>query len=96
MDFVAHAMETLIGSLVMLAVPGYLALQIWLPMSLKDGWRRASLVPLLFAVPIVGWCVFALAAGSNLWPLPFILFAPMGAVYLAVLFALQRIARRPA
>jgi hypothetical protein len=96
MEFAAHAMTTLIGSLAMAAVPVYVALQIWLAMSLKNGWRRVSFVPVVFAVPIVGWCIFALAAGSNLWPLPFILFAPIGAGYLGVLYCLTVLFRRSA
>ena len=65
-----------LGAVVMFATPGYIALQIGTVVSARSqGWRVAALVPLLFAVPIAAWCLFALVQDSNLWPLPFILFA---------------------
>ncbi len=77
------------GLIMMLGVPAYLVLQ---PLSLywlTGGWRRAALAPLLLAVPIAVWCMAAFVAQSNLWPLSFILFAPLGAFYLAVILALR-------
>ncbi len=74
-------------SLIFLAVPGYFLLQALALWRLEGGWRLAGLVPLLGAVPLAGHALFALGAGSNLWPLLFIFFAPLGAAYLVVLFA---------
>ena len=45
----------------------------------------AAAAPLAFAVPAALWCAYALANGSNLWPLVFIVFAPLGTIYLALL-----------
>ncbi len=79
-----------IGAVVMFATPGYIALQIIAVISARsEGWRAAALAPLLFSVPIAGWCLFALTQESNLWPVPFILFAPLGALYLIGLFGLR-------
>jgi hypothetical protein len=90
MDLVAGAAGTLLGLGAMLCVPVYFVLQPWLAVTMRGGWRRAALAPLLFAVPLFTWCMWALAAESNLWPLPLILFAPFGTVYLVVLFAVSR------
>jgi hypothetical protein len=39
------------------------------------------------------WSPYALSQGSNLWPLVFILFAPLGTLYLAVLLSMAAIMR---
>lgn len=78
------------GLLVMLGAPAYCLLQIWVPMKLSAGWRSAALAPLLLAVPLLLWCANAFADHSNLWPLPFILFGPFGAGYLALVMKIGR------
>lgn len=79
-----------LGALVTFATPGYMALQIVAIVSARsEGWRTAALLPLLLSVPIAVWCLFALAQDSNLWPLPFILFAPLGCLYLLGLLGLR-------
>ena len=84
------AMSLLIGFLVMLATPAYFLLQIWAPLKLARGWRTAALAPLVPAIPLLIWCAYALADNSNLWPVPFILFAPFGAGYLGLILAIGR------
>ncbi|MEP7240036.1 MAG: hypothetical protein ABI697_04040 [Devosia sp.] len=87
-------MHVLFGIAIMLGVPAYLLLQAAAPFLLRDApWKVASLLPLLFAVPIILWCLYALGQDSNLWPLPFILFAPLGAAYLAVVLAARWLTR---
>lgn len=78
--------------------PAYIVLQIMgLIVARFEGWRIPFALPLLFSVPIVAWCLYALTQESNLWPLPFILFAPLGAGYLLVVLALRAILpHRPA
>jgi len=78
------------GLLVMFAVPGYCALQIWAPMRLSEGWRAAALAPLALAVPLQLWCAYAFVDRSNLWPVPFMLFAPFATTYLALVLAIGR------
>ena len=86
-------LESLIGGIVMLGVPAYIALQIYMPKQLRGGWWWAAMAPLLLAIPVGLFCLFAFAQESNLWPLTFILFAPLGAVYLGILEGVRRFAR---
>jgi hypothetical protein len=74
-------------------VPGYFVLQVWALVRLRGGWRIAASVPLLGAVPTIAWSLYALSQESNLWPLTFIFFAPVGSLYLVVLALLHRFAR---
>jgi hypothetical protein len=83
-----------LGLALMAGTPVYLILQIVTPVQLPSAtWRMAALLPLAFAVPIAAWCFYALSQDSNLWPLPFILFAPLGALYLVALLATRVIVR---
>lgn len=71
-------------------VPAYVILQFaGLVAARFEGWRLAFMLPLGLALPIAAWCLLALLQQSNLWPLPFILFAPFGAAYLAVVLILR-------
>jgi hypothetical protein len=89
-------LDLLLGLAIKLGVPVYLILQVVAPLVLRAaGWRLAALLPLIPAVPIAGWCLYALSQESNLWPLPFIFFAPLGVLYLVGLLIL-RAALRPA
>lgn len=72
----------------MLGTPVYLMLQVWAPTRLSHGWRAAALAPLLLAVPLMFWCSYALADQWNLWPMPFIVFAPFGTVYLVLVLVI--------
>ena len=90
MSLLENAVTLVIGSLVMLAAPAYFVLQVWAPMKLSGGWRTAALAPLLLAVPLLLWCAYAFADQSNLWPVPFLLFAPFGAGYLGLIVAIGR------
>jgi hypothetical protein len=80
-----------IGSLVMLAAPAYFILQIWAAKTLRGGWRGAAMVPLVLAAPLLLWCAYALANQSNLWPVPFLLFAPFGTFYLITLLLAAKV-----
>lgn len=72
------------------ALPLYLVLQPLAFARLAGNWRKAALAPLLLTGPAAVYAAFALAAGSNLWPIVLILVAPFAVVYLAGLFAAQR------
>jgi len=92
-------MELLFGLALMLGAPIYLVLQTaCIFVAWREGWWMAFLAPLVLAVPIALWCLFALAQDSNLWPLTFILFAPFGCAYLLVVLVLRAMAppSRPA
>lgn len=90
------AMMLVIGSVAMLAAPAYFILQPWAAAKLTGGWRTAALVPLIPAIPLVLWCAHAFTDQSNLWPVPFLLFAPFGTIYLVILLvAAKTWARSP-
>ncbi len=88
-------LDGLIGMVVMMMVPAYLVLQPFALFRLAGGWRVAAAVPLLPAAPAAVFCAVAFAQASNLWPLMFILVAPVGTVYLVVLLLLHRTRARP-
>ena len=90
MSPVLGVLSVVLGGVIMLAVPGYLILQVWAPMKLAGGWRTAALAPLAPALPIFVWCAYAFADQSNLWPIPFIMFAPFATGYLALIVAIGR------
>ncbi|NHA15098.1 hypothetical protein [Thioalkalivibrio sp. XN279] len=82
------------GLLIMLmgwSVPGYFALQLILWRRWDGGWRRLALVPLWGTVPVTAYTLFALAAGSNLWPLIMLFTLPLAFVYLLALVILKRL-----
>jgi hypothetical protein len=73
------------------AVPGYFIVQIALLRRYRGGWRYAAAVP---AVPMAGvliYTVFALLAGSNLFPLVLIFVSPFALMYLLGLMAIRRV-----
>jgi hypothetical protein len=80
-----------LAAALMLSVPGYFILQAWLAHAWRGRWRRAALVPLILMVPAVLFALFALAQGSNLWPITVILQAPFALAYLLVVWALRAI-----
>jgi hypothetical protein len=80
---------SVLAEVIFLAGPAYFVLQPLAALRLKRGWRLAALAPLLFAIPVALWCLYALSQGSNLWPLVFIFFAPLGTVYLVVLLLIS-------
>jgi hypothetical protein len=86
-------MEIIFGLAIMLATPAYLVLQVaCVFVAWHKGWWAAFLAPLVLAVPAAAWCLYALAQDSNLWPLTFILFAPLGCAYLVVVLILRAVA----
>lgn len=85
-------MDSILGLLVMAAVPGYFVLQFYTARTWDGSWRWAALAPLLVMVPLIAFTVFAFAAGSNLWPLMLILTAPVACIYLAALAGIRSVA----
>jgi hypothetical protein len=80
--------DLLLDGALMVGVPGYFVLQAF-AFRFAGGWRSAALAPLIVSVPLLGWCLYALAAGSNIWPLPVIFFAPFGTIYLLIVMGLR-------
>jgi hypothetical protein len=82
--------------LMLLALPGYFVLQLLALVRWRGGWRRAAAATLVVMLPATGHSLFALAEGSNLWPLVTIFASPIACLYLGALFALRRLLARPA
>ena len=85
--------ELWLGGAIMLTVPLYFVLQVWLPLAWAGGWRLAAIAPLLPMAPAIAWSLHALSHESNLWPLTVILLAPFCFAYLLLLWALRGIGR---
>ena len=81
------ALVLLLGFAVMAMVPGYFVLQPLTLLRFRGGLRTAAMVPLIGAAPTIVWSLYALSQDSNLWPLTFIFFAPIGSLYLIALMA---------
>jgi hypothetical protein len=81
----------IIDLIIIFGIPSYLLLQVVSLNRLTARWRKAAFVPLVLAVPIALWCFAAFVGQSNLWPLPFIFFAPLGTLYLVVLLTMRAI-----
>jgi hypothetical protein len=84
-------MDWLFEELWLLLVPAYFFLQYFTGMRYRGGWLVAALVPLVVMVPVVLHAVFALVAGSNLWPLLLILVSPVAFLYLVRLAVVRAI-----
>lgn len=67
------------------SVPGYFVLQAVLLLRWRGRWRQAAALPLLGMMPLLAYTLFALLAGSNLWPLMLIFLTPLALLYLLVL-----------
>jgi hypothetical protein len=76
------------------SIPGYFILQTWLWLRWTGGWRRLALVPLWGTIPITAYTVFALAMGSNLWPLVMLFTVPWAFLYLLGLLVFKRLRGR--
>jgi hypothetical protein len=83
-------MDTLLGLVMMLSVPGYIAAQVWSLKRLEGGWRKAAWVPAFVMGAALVFSLFALSRSSNLWPIWLILLAPLALIWLAVLMLLNR------
>jgi len=63
-------MMFVLGSVAMLAAPVYFILQPWAAAQLTGGWRKAALLPLVPAIPLLLWCAYAFFFSGALTPLP--------------------------
>jgi len=67
----------------------YLPLQLYAGLKWRGAWRIAALVPLLLMVPVFVFTAVAFFQESNLWPIVLIFLAPLGTVYLVILFIIR-------
>lgn len=73
------------------SIPGYFILQITLFFRSHRGWRAAVALPLLGTVPLTGYTLYALLAGSNLWPVMMLFLMPFAFVYLVAVWLAKRL-----
>jgi hypothetical protein len=85
---------TLLVMLMGWSIPGYLILQIYMARTYRGGWRKAALVPLLMMIPLALYTLYALLAGSNLWPLMLLFLTPLAFLYLVAVGIFRVIASR--
>jgi hypothetical protein len=78
------------------SIPGYLGLQVYMLRRYEGRWRRLALLPLWMMVPLLVYTLFALLAGSNLWPLVMLFLAPFAFVYLLVVLSIRMMSGRSA
>jgi hypothetical protein len=83
----------IIGGLWMIGVPLYFVLQVWLGLRWRGGWRIAALLPLVPIGPAILWSLYALSHQSNLWPITIVLLAPLGSIYLLIVWMLRAVVR---
>lgn len=86
----------LLLSLATLSIPAYWILQVHVWRRYRDEWRKRALRPLWVTGPLLAYTLFALAAGSNLWPLMMIFITPFAFIYLvSVMIAKRRMESSP-
>ena len=78
-------------SLLLGAIPAYIALQAIALWRLQGRWRWAAAAPLVVMSVVFLVSLLALAARSNLWPVWLILTSPFALVYLGLLFLVRRL-----
>lgn len=69
---------------------GYAVAQVAALRRLRGAWRLAAGIPVLPMGAVVGYTVWAYAAGSNLFPLVLIFTSPVALVYVLVLIVAVR------
>lgn len=68
--------EALFVQLLFLSIPLYWFLQIVLLFKWTGSWKKLACFPLIFSVPLLLYTLYALYAGSNLWPLMMLFITP--------------------
>ncbi|BCA96622.1 hypothetical protein TUM19329_29830 [Legionella antarctica] len=75
--------------LLFLSIPLYWILQIILIFKWSDGWRKIVYLPLLVSIPLLFYTLYALYAGSNLWPLMMLFITPFTLLFLLILIGIK-------
>lgn len=76
------------------SVLAYLVLQPLLLWRWRGGWRKVAMAPLVIALPVLLYTLFALMADSNLWPLVMLFTFPLLCLYLLVVLLVRTLQRR--
>lgn len=73
---------TLLGIVTLAAYP---LLQLFVAYRCSGGWRILALLPLVVTVPVIGYALFQVLKGADLWFLGSIYVMPPASLYLVVI-----------
>ncbi|MBS0288591.1 MAG: hypothetical protein JSS07_00970 [Proteobacteria bacterium] len=79
-----------LSRMIFLMAIGYWILQVYTLRKYQSGWRKAVAIPLYISIPLCIFALFALFAGSNLWPLMILFISPFLFIYLVLVMAIKR------
>ncbi|HIC7358895.1 TPA: hypothetical protein ACW6D3_002755 [Legionella pneumophila] len=77
-----------------LLIPLYWLLQIFILFNWTGRWKKLACFPLFFSLPLLLYTLYALYAGSNLWPLMMLFVTPFILVFLLIIVGYKRIYSR--
>jgi hypothetical protein len=79
----------------MWSIPLYFIVQIVLLLRWRGGWRIAAAIPAVPMLLVLGHAIFALFAGSNIFPIVLVFTCMPVLIYLTILVVLRRFRRQP-
>ena len=82
-------------SLLWLAVPAYLIMQVIVLWRSSGRARLAASVPLVFMVPVFAHAIWGLTQNSNLWPLLLLFASPVALLYVCIAALVSRRSNPP-
>lgn len=82
--------DMLFVQLLFLSIPFYWILQIILIFKWSGRWRTRVYLPLLISIPLLIYTLYALYAGSNLWPLMMLFITPFTLLFLLILMGIKK------
>jgi len=74
--------------------PVYLALQFVVIIKSNGYWRFLSAIPILPMLLILGYTIYALSQGSNLWPLLLLFSSPAALLYVFIFLIILTINKK--
>lgn len=74
-----------------LLIPLYWLLQIFILFNWTGRWKKLACFPLLFSVPLLLYTLYALYAGSNLWPLMMLFVTPFILALLLIIIGYKKV-----
>lgn len=72
------------------SIPIYWILQLLTLWKWSGTWRKIACIPLFFSIPLLIYTVFALFAGSNLWPLMMLFITPVLLLLLLIIMIMKK------
>ncbi|PWY55052.1 hypothetical protein DGG96_14035 [Legionella qingyii] len=82
--------DILFVQLLYFSIPIYWILQLRLLWKWSGSWRKLACIPLLISLPLLVYTVFALFAGSNLWPLMMLFITPVTLLMLLIIMGYKK------